>query len=66
VRSPPPEEEGAAETRCDELILSPISHSPVPLSGEKVNGSEVEPRKKGGMGVRCFKIWFISYYAALI
>jgi len=32
VRSPPPEEEGAAETVCDELIINPIPCAPVPLS----------------------------------
>jgi len=38
VRSPPPEEEGAAETRCDELTITPMPCSPVPLSG----GEEAE------------------------
>jgi len=33
VRSPPPEGEGAAETRCDELTVSPIPHPPAPLGG---------------------------------
>ena len=28
VRSPPPEEEGAAETTCDELTAAPCPHSP--------------------------------------
>ena len=31
VRSPPPEEEGAAETTCDELTPTPIPRPPVPL-----------------------------------
>ena len=31
VRSPPPEEEGAAETTGDELTTTPIPHPPVPL-----------------------------------
>ena len=34
VRSPPPEEEGAAETMCDELTATPIPHGPV-LLGER-------------------------------
>jgi len=34
VRSPPPEEEGAAETMCDELTAASIPSPPVPL-GEK-------------------------------
>ena len=55
VRSPPPEEEEAAETRCDELTTTPI-----PLrcwrGGGREFRSEVEPGKKGGVGGRCFKI----------
>ena len=33
VRSPPPEEEGAAETTCDELTATPIPCPPVLLGG---------------------------------
>ena len=59
VRSPPPEEEGAAETTGDELTAAPIPRPPALLRGRKErNGSEVEPGKKGGVGGRCFKIWF--------
>ncbi|KAK4827950.1 hypothetical protein QYF61_022565 [Mycteria americana] len=51
VRSPPPEEEGAAETTCDELTATPIPLSPVPLGGGgREFGSKVKPRKKGGVG----------------
>jgi len=58
VRSPPPEEEGAAETACDELTTTPISRPPVPLGGRgERNGSEAEPGKKGGVGGRCINIW---------
>jgi len=35
VRSPPPEEEGAAETMCDELSLTPIPCPPVLLGGRR-------------------------------
>ncbi|GAB0185470.1 zinc finger and BTB domain-containing protein 5 [Grus japonensis] len=35
VRSPPPEEEGAAETTYDELTTTPIPHLPVPLWGRR-------------------------------
>jgi len=35
VRSPPPEEEGAAETMCDELTATPIPRCPVPLGGRR-------------------------------
>jgi len=58
VRSLPPEEEGAAETTCDELTTTPIPHPPVPLGGRRErNGSQIEPCKQGrGGGGRCFKI----------
>jgi len=57
VRSPPPEEEGAAETTCDELTVTPIPCPHVPLGGRRErNGSEAEPGKKGRVGRRCFKI----------
>ncbi|GAB0209698.1 hypothetical protein GRJ2_003435500 [Grus japonensis] len=45
VRSPPPEEEGAAETKCDELTTTPIPHPPVnphSLSPCAAGGEEVE------------------------
>jgi len=52
-----PEEEGVAETMCDELTVIPIPCPPAPLVGRRErNGSEVEPGKKGGVGGRCFKI----------
>jgi len=55
VRSPPSEEEGAA--KCDELTRAPIPCPPELLGGRRErNGSETEPGKKGGVGVRCFKI----------
>jgi len=58
VRSPPPEGQGAAETTCDELTVTPIPHPPAPLGGRRErNGTEAEPGKKGGVGGRCFKIW---------
>ena len=62
VRSPPPEEEGAAETMCDELTITPIPHPPALLGGRRRNGSEAEPGKKGGVWGRCF----ISHYPTLI
>jgi len=64
VRSPPPEEEGAAETTCDEPTTTPIPRPPAPLRGrrERKMGCKVKPRKKGGMGRRCFKI---SFYFSL-
>jgi len=59
VKSPHPEKEGAAETTCDELTVTPIPYPPMPLGVDRRlrNGSEVEPgRSKGGVGQRCFKI----------
>ena len=55
VRSPPPEEEGAAETMGDELTTTPI-HCPLRRwgSGSKEIESKAEPGKKGGVGGRCF------------
>jgi len=32
-RSLPPEEEGVAQTTCDELTITPIPHTPVPRGG---------------------------------
>lgn len=31
MKSPPPEDKGAAETMCHELTTTPISRSPAPL-----------------------------------
>ena len=58
MRSPPPEEDEAAETLCDELTITPIPCPPVLLAGGggREIGSEVEPGKKQGEGTRCFKI----------
>ena len=35
LRSPPPEEEGAAETTCDERTITPIPHPPALLRGRR-------------------------------
>jgi len=54
------EQEGAAEATCDGLTASPIPRSFVLLRGQEVEktGSKDEPRKKGWVEGRCFKIWF--------
>ena len=63
-RSPPPEDEEAAETTCDELTVTP--HPPVPLKGGKVEaGSEVKPRKMGGVGGSVLRVDFISHSSTL-
>jgi len=69
VRSPPPEEEGAAEATCDGRTATPIPRPPALLGGRRErNGSEAEPGKKGGVGGRGFKIWiyFSLSYSDLI
>jgi len=68
VRSPPPEEEGAADTTCDELTAAPIPRPPVPLGGRRErNGREAEPGKKGeGWGGGVLRSGFISCYPTLI
>ena len=51
VRSPPPEEEGAAETRCEEPTPTHIPCSPAPLrGGGREFGSGVEPGRKDRWG----------------
>ena len=40
VRSPPPEEEGAAETTCDELTTTPIPRPPAPLVRRRQRNQE--------------------------
>lgn len=60
-RSPHPKEEGVAETRCDELIRTPIPHPSV-LQGEE----EVEKRRLSlGRREWCVMIIFFSHYPTL-
>jgi len=67
VRSPPPEEEGAAEPACDGLTAARVPCLAVQLQGRRGrNGSEVEPRKKGGVGESVLRSSFISHYPTLI
>ena len=55
MRSPPPEEEGAAETRCDELTVTPI---PVPLhrsgGGGRKSGVKLSPGRRGSGVLKMF------------
>ena len=59
VRSPAPEEDGAAETMCDELTASPI---PLCRWGEEVEktGSGVEPGRREGWGEGVLRFGFTS------
>lgn len=50
------EEEESVETTCDEPTTTMLLHHSGGRIGEIEN--EVEPRKKGGLGGKCFKIWF--------
>ena len=55
VMSPPPEEDEVAEITW---WNDRKPHPPVPLGGlGRESGSEVVPRKKGGVEGRCFEIW---------
>jgi len=60
VRSLPPEEEGTAETTCDELTAAPIPHPPALLRGrrERKSGVKLSLRRKEGWGEGVFRIWF--------
>ena len=50
-----PEEEGTAETTCDELIVTPIPHPPALLRG-----------RREGWGEGVLRSGFISHYPTLI
>lgn len=63
VRTPLPEEEGAAETTHDELTVVPVSRSPESEEEEKI-GREVE--KKVRVGESVLKFVFISHCPTLI
>lgn len=55
VRSFQPEEDGAAETRCEGLAAAPIPHPPVRLGeGGRESRRNLKPRTKGELGGRCF------------
>ena len=55
VRSPPPEEEGAAETTCEELTPTPIPRPPAPPGGGgRENREWGWAGKEGGVGVSWF------------
>ena len=69
VRSPPPEEEGVAETTCDELTVIPIPRPPVPLGGEgggREIGVKLSPGRRNGWGEGVLRSGFIFHYPTLI
>ena len=69
MRSPPPEEEGAAETTCDELTAIPISHPSVLLRGRRQRklGVKLSPGigERWGKGVIRFRFYFSLSYSDL-
>ena len=69
VRSPPPEEEGASETTCDELTATPIPRPPVLLGREEVeeSGAKLSPGRREGWGEGVFLRYdSISHHPTLI
>ena len=70
VRSPPPEEERAAETMCDEQTTTPIPHPPAPLRREEVENSGVKlslgRNEAWGEGVFKICFYFSLSYSDLI
>lgn len=58
LRSPAHEEEGMAETMCDELALTSILFHPCTILEEEVEKilSKASPRKKGWVQGKCFNI----------
>jgi len=56
----PPEEEGVAETTCDELTTAPIPSPPVMLGGrrQRKSGVKLSPGRREGWGQGVFKIRF--------
>ena len=66
-RSPPPEDEEAAETMCHQVTITPIPCPPGPLRGgpEVEAGCEVAPGKLGGVGGGVLRFDFISHSSTL-
>jgi len=70
VRSPPPEEEGVAETTCDELTVTPTPCPPVLLGkggqGGRETGVKLSPGRREGWGEGVLRFSFISHYPTLL
>ena len=70
VRSPPPEEEGAAETTCDELTVTPIPSPPAVLrwggEGRKTRLKLSLGRREGWEKEQNLKTPFSLSYSDLI
>jgi len=68
VRSPPPEEEGVAETTRGELTTDPIPCPPAPLGrgGGRETGLKLSLGRREGWGEGVLRSSFISHYPTLI
>jgi len=69
VSSPPPEEEGAPKTICDEMTSTPIPRPPYTTREEAIEkiGHEVEPGEGGRGREKVFlRFGFVSHYPTLI
>jgi len=67
VRSTPPEEEGAAETTCDELTSTPIPRPPGCLGGGgRETGVKLSPGRRERWEEGVLRSSFHSYYPILI
>jgi len=65
VRNPPPGEERAAETMCDELTVTPIPLCHGGGRGRKT-GVKLSPGRREGWGAGVSRFGFISHYPTLI
>jgi len=69
VRSPPPEDKGVTETKCDELTSTLIPHPPEPLGvggGDRETGVKLSPGRREGWDEGVSRFGFISHYPTLI
>ena len=69
MRSPLPEEEGVAETTCDELTATLIPRPPALLRGEEVeeSGAKLSPGRREGQREGVFlRYGSISHHPTLI
>ena len=69
MRSPPPEEGGAAETMCDELTVTRIPHACTARSegeGGRETGLKLSLGRREGWGEGVLRSGFISHYTALM
>jgi len=68
VQSPPPEEEGAVESTCDELTVIPIPHPHAPRRRRKQRklGVKLSLGRRQKWEESVFRFDFISHYLTLI